>query len=69
MTFKNSSDYEAMWEIAIDKWTRNSNFYRERLTGSNLEKFGLKNKRQKRQTNIDFVELKRQNINGSATGP
>ena len=21
--FKNSSDYEAMWEIAIDKWTRN----------------------------------------------
>ena len=27
--FKNSSDYEAMWEIAIDKWTRNWNFYRE----------------------------------------
>ena len=21
--FENSSDYEAMWEIAIDKWTRN----------------------------------------------
>ena len=29
--FKNSSDYE---EIAIDKWTRNWNFYRERLTDS-----------------------------------
>ena len=28
----NSSDYEAMWEISIDKWTRNWNFYRERLT-------------------------------------
>ena len=27
---KNYSDYEAMWEIAIDKWTRNWNFYRER---------------------------------------
>ena len=21
--FKNSSDYEEMWNIAIDKWTRN----------------------------------------------
>ena len=30
--FQNSSDYEAMWEIAIDKRTRNWNFYRERLT-------------------------------------
>ena len=28
---KNSTDYEAMWEIAIDKWTRNRNFYREQL--------------------------------------
>ena len=28
--FKNNSDYEAMWEIAINKWTRNWNFYRER---------------------------------------
>ena len=67
--FKNNSDYEAMWEIAIDKWTRNWNFYRERLTDSLLEKFGMNNKRQKRQTKIDFVELKGQNINGSATGP
>ena len=67
--FKNSSDYEAMWEMAIDKWTRNLNFYREQLTDSMLEKFGMKNKRQKRQTNIDFVELKGQNTNGSATGP
>ena len=58
-----------MWEIAIDKWTRNWNFYRERLTDSILEKFGMHNKRQKRQTKIDFVELKGQNINGSATGP
>ena len=45
---KNSSDYEAMWEIAFDKWTRNWNFYRERLTDSILEKFGMNNKRQKR---------------------
>ena len=34
--FENNSDYEAMWEIAIDKWTRNWNFYRERLTYSIL---------------------------------
>ena len=67
--FRNSSDYEAMWEIAIDKWTRNWNFYRERLTDSILEKFGMNNKRQKRQTNIDFVELTGHNTNGSATGP
>ena len=67
--FENSSDYEAMWEIAIDKWTQTWNFYRERLTDSILEKFGMNNKRQKRQTKIDFVELIGQNINGSATGP
>ena len=48
--FNKSSDYEAMWEIAIDKWTRNWNFYRERLTDSILKKFGMNNKRQKRQT-------------------
>ena len=29
----------------------------------------MNNKRQKRQTQIDFVELTGQNINGSATGP
>ena len=29
----------------------------------------MNTKRQKRQTKIDFVELKGQNINGSATGP
>ena len=67
--FENSSDYEAMWEIAIDKWTGNWNFYRERLTNSILEKSGMNNKRQKRQTKIDFAELTGQNINGSATGP
>ena len=67
--FKNGSDYEAMWEIAIDKWTRNWNFYKEQLTDSILEKFNLNNKRQKRQTQVDFVELTGQNINGSATGP
>ena len=41
----------------------------ENLTDSILEKFGMNNKRQKRQTKIDSVELKGQNINGSATGP
>ena len=58
-----------MWEIAIDKWTRNWNCYRERLTDSILNKFNMNNKRQKRQTQIDFVELTGQNINGSATAP
>ena len=58
-----------MWEIAIDEWTRNWNFYRERLTDSILNKFDMNNKRQKRQTQIDFVALTGQNINGSATGP
>ena len=51
--FKNSSDYEAMWE----------------LTNRILEKFNMNNKRQKRQTKVDFVELTGQNTNGSATGP
>ena len=67
--FKNSTDYEQMWEIAIDKWTRNWNLYREQLTDSILEKFQLNNKRNKRQTKEDYVELKGQNINGSAVGP
>ena len=67
--FKNSSDYEAMLEIAINKWTRNWNVYREQLTNSILEKFNMNNKRQKRQTKVDFVDLTGQNINGSATGP
>ena len=66
--FKNSSDYEEMWNIAIDKWTRNWNFYREHLTNSILEKFQLNNKRQKRQTKEDYIELTAQNINGSAIG-
>ena len=66
--FEKSSDYEAIWEIAIDKWTRNWNFYREQLTDSILEKFGMNNKRQKRQTKIDFVELTGPNINGSSSG-
>ena len=55
--FKNSSHYEAMWEIAIDKWTQNWNFYKEQLTDNILTKFNMNNKRQKRQTQIDFVEL------------
>ena len=67
--FTNSSDYEAMWEIAIDKWTRRWNFYRKQLTNSILDKFNMNNKSQKRQTKVDFVELPGQNINGSATGP
>ena len=66
---RNSSDYEQIWEIAIDQWTRNWNFYRERLTDSILEKIQLNNKRQKRQTKEDYVELTGQNINGSAIGP
>ena len=53
--FNNSSDYEEMWNIAIDKWTRNWNFYREHLTNSILEKFQLNNKRQKRQTKEDYI--------------
>ena len=65
----NDTDYEAMWETAIDQWTRNWNLYTERLTDSILNKFNLNTKRQKRQTNIDFIELTGQNINGSATGP
>ena len=65
----NDTDYEAMWETAIDQWTRNWNFYTERLTNNILNKFNLNTKRQKRQTNIDFIELTGQNINGSATGP
>ena len=67
--FKNSSYYEEMWNIAIDKWTRNWNFYREHLTNSILEKFQLNNKREKRQTKEDYIELTGQNINGSAIGP
>ena len=67
--FKNNTDYEQIWEIAIDNWTRNWNFYREQLTDSILEKFQLNNKRNKRQTKGDYVELKGQNINGSAVGP
>ena len=58
-----------MWNIAIDKWSRNWNFYREHLTNSILEKFQLNNKRQKRQTKEDYIELTGQNINGSAIGP
>ena len=58
-----------MLEIAINKWTRNWNFYREQLTNSILEKFNMNNKRQKRQTKVDFAELPGQNINGSTTGP
>ena len=69
MTNINDTDYEAMWETAIDQWTRNWNFYTERLTDSILNKFNLNTKRQKRQTHIDFIELTGQNINGSATGP
>ena len=67
--FRNSSDYEQMWEIAINKWTRNWNFYREQITDSILEKFKLNNKRQKRQTKEDYVELTGQSINGSAIRP
>ena len=59
--FKNSSDYEEMWNIAIDKWTRNWNFYREHLTNSILEKFQLNNKRQKRQKSNCLTDVRKQN--------
>ena len=49
---KNYSDYEAMWEIAINKWTRKGNFYRERLTDSILNKFDMNNKRQKNTSRL-----------------
>ena len=38
----NSTDYEQMWEIAIDKRTRNWNFYREQLTDSLFRKIPTK---------------------------
>ena len=66
--FKNSTDYEAMWEIAMDKWTRNWNFEREQLTDNILSKFNLDHKRQRRQANLGSKELTGENINGSATG-
>ena len=67
--FKNSTDYEAMWEIATDKWTRSWNFYREQLTDNILSKFNLDHKRQRRQTIVDSIKLTGQNIDCSATGP
>ena len=67
--FKNSTDYEQMWDIAIDKWTRNWNFYEEQVTDSILEKFQMNDKRTKRQTKEDYVEFTGQNVNGSAIGP
>ena len=67
--FKNSTDYEQMWDIAIDKWTRNWNFYEEQVTDSILEKFQMNDKRTKRQTQEDYVKLTGQNVNGSAIGP
>ena len=67
--FTNITDYEAMWDIAIDKWTRNWNFYREQLTDSILSKFSINPTRKRRQTNLELIELTSQNANGSATGP
>ena len=66
--FTISADYEAMWNIVIDKWTRNWNFYREKLTDSILSKFNINHKRQKRLTDLELIELTSQNANGSATG-
>ena len=58
-----------MWEIAIDTWTRNWNFYREQLTDNILSKINLDHNRKRRRKNADSIELTGQNINGSATGP
>ena len=41
---KNDTDYEAMWDIAIDNWTHNWNVYREKLTDSILSKLYLNRK-------------------------
>ena len=65
----NSTDYEAMWDIAIDKWTRNWHFHREKLTDSIISKFNIKQNRQKGQANLQSIELTGQNAKGSATGP
>ena len=65
----NSTDYEAFWDIAIDKWTRNWNFYREKLMDSIISKSNINQKRQKRQANLQSIELTGQHANGSATGP
>ena len=43
--FTNSTDYEAMWDIVIDKWTCIYNFYREKLTSSIISKFNINQKR------------------------
>ena len=67
--FPNNTDYEAIWDIAIDKWTRNWNFYRKKLTESILSNLNIHHKRQKRQTNIELIELTGEKANGSATGP
>ena len=56
-----------MWDIAIDKWTRNRNFYREHLTGSILSKFSINPKRKRRKTNFGVNRINKSN--GSATGP
>ena len=55
--FNDSTDYEAMWDIAIDKWTRNWNYYSEKLTDSILSNLHSNHKRQRWQTNIDLIEL------------
>ena len=58
-----------MWNISIDKGPHNWNFYREKLTDSILSKFYTNQKKQKRKTNLELIELTSQNANSSATGP
>ena len=40
--FTNSTDYEQMWEIAIDKWTRNLNFLQRTINRQYLGKIPTK---------------------------
>ena len=67
--FPNRTHHEAMWDVAIDKWTRNWNFYREKLTESILPQLKIHHKRRKRQTDIELIESTGQNANRSATVP
>ena len=66
---ENSTDYEAIWTIVIDNWTRNWNYYSTELitdVKNFFSNFHTKNKRQRRQSKI---EVNSQNANVSVTGP
>ena len=58
-----------MWDIAIAKWTRNWNYYSEKLTDSILSNLRSNHKLERCQTKIDLIELSSHNANSSVTGP